>query len=98
MSPKDTPPGAAINPPAFRLGAAAVWLADQHDRVAKIDVPTLILVGDEDQVTPVGLSEELRDLIPGSRLHVIAKAGHLTNVEQAQAFNMTIESFLSQQR
>lgn len=89
---------AAIDAPAFRLGAAAVWLADQRDRAANVDVPTLILVGDEDQVTPVSLSEELHALIPGSELQVIGKAGHLANVEQVQAFNMAIESFLSQQR
>jgi 3-oxoadipate enol-lactonase len=87
----------AINPSAFRLGAAAVWLADQRQRAARIDVPTLILVGDEDQVTPVALSEELRDTIPGSELRVIGKAGHLANAEQPQAFNDAIESFLSQQ-
>ena len=89
---------AVIDAPAFRLGAAAVWLAEQRGRVAHIDVPTLILVGDEDQVTPVGLSEELRDMIPGAELQIIAKSGHLANVEQVQAFNMAIESFLSQQR
>lgn len=89
---------AAIDPPAFQLGAAAVWLADQRDRAIKIDVPTLILVGDEDQVTPVALSEELHHMIPGSKLQIIGKAGHLTNAEQPQAFNSAIESFLSQQR
>lgn len=89
---------AAIDPVAFRLGAAAVWLADQRDRAAAIGVPTLILVGDEDQVTPVSLSKELRDIIPGSTLQVIGKAGHLVNAEQAQTFNAAIESFLSQQR
>ncbi len=89
---------AAIDPAAYRLGAAAVWLADQRDRAAKIDVPTLILVGDEDQITPVSLSKELQTLIPKSELQVIGKAGHLANAEQAQAFNSAIESFLSQQR
>ena len=87
-----------IDPAAYRLGAAAVWLADQIDRAAEIGVPTLILVGDEDRITPVSLSEELRDLIPASKLQVIAKAGHLSNAEQPQAFNSAIESFLSEQR
>lgn len=89
---------ADIDPAAYRLGAAAVWLADQRDRAAKIDVPTLILVGEEDQVTPPTLSEELRELIPQSELHVIEKAGHLANAEQPHVFNSAIESFLSQQR
>ena len=87
-----------IDPAAYQLGAAAVWLADQRDRVAAIDVPTLILVGDEDSITPPALSEELHELIPGSRLERIAAAGHLANIEQPQAFNRAIESFLSGQR
>jgi 3-oxoadipate enol-lactonase len=89
---------AAIDPAAYRLGAAAVWLADQRDRAAGIDVPTLILVGDEDRITPASLSKELQELIPQSVLQLIGQAGHLANAEQSQAFNSAIESFLSQQR
>lgn len=89
---------AMIDPESYRLGAAAVWLADQRDRAAAVDVPTLILVGEEDVVTPPALSEELQRLIPGSRLERIAAAGHLTNAEQPQAFNRAIERFLSDQR
>lgn len=88
---------AAIDPGAYRLGAAAVWLADQRNRAKAIDVPTLILVGEEDGITPPALSEQLQQLIPGSRLERIAEAGHLTNAEQPQAFNIAIESFLSGQ-
>ena len=88
---------ATIDPVAYRIGAAAVWLADQGERAMKIDVPTLILVGDEDRVTPPALSEELANLIPGSRLERIAAAGHLANAEQPEAFNRAIESFLSEQ-
>ncbi|HET9335961.1 MAG TPA: alpha/beta fold hydrolase [Sphingomicrobium sp.] len=87
-----------IDPAAYRLGAAAVWLADQRDRVAAIDLPTLVLVGEEDAITPPQLSEELRGMIPRSRLERIAAAGHLANAEQPQAFNRAIESFLSDQR
>lgn len=88
---------ATIDPVAYRIGAAAVWLADQGERAMKIDVPTLILVGDEDRITPPALSEELANLIPGSRLVRIAAAGHLANAEQPEAFNRAIESFLSEQ-
>ena len=87
---------AAIDPGAFRLGVEAVWLADQRGLAATVDVPTLILVGDEDSITPPALSEELARLISGSRLELIAEAGHLANAEQPQAFNMAIESFLSE--
>ena len=88
---------AAIDPAAYRVGAAAVWLADQRDRARAIEVPTLILVGEEDGVTPPALSEELANLIPGSRLERIAEAGHLANAEQPDAFNAAIESFISEQ-
>jgi len=87
---------ASINPAAYRIGAEAVWLADQRDRAAAIDCPTLILVGEEDGITPPALSEELERLIPGSRLKRIADAGHLANAEQPVAFNGAIESFLAE--
>jgi 3-oxoadipate enol-lactonase len=87
---------AAIDPAAYRIGAEAVWLADQRHRVEVIDVPTLILVGEEDGITPPALSEELHRLIPESRLVTIAGAGHLANAEQPQAFNSAIEFFLAE--
>lgn len=89
---------AAIEPAAYRLGAAAVWLADQRTRAAAIDVPTLVLVGEEDGITAPALSEDLHRLVPGSRLGIVAAAGHLANLEQPEAFNRAIESFLSSQR
>ena len=89
---------AAIDPAAYRIGAAAVWLADQRDRVRAINVPTLILVGEEDGITPPSLSEGLQQMIDGSVLMRIAAAGHLANAEQPDLFNSAIESFLSDQR
>jgi 3-oxoadipate enol-lactonase len=89
---------AAIDPAAYRIGAAAVWLADQRDRARSIDVPTLVLVGEEDIITSPSLSEELAALVPGSKVQPIANAGHLANAEQPEAFNTAIESFLSEQR
>lgn len=85
---------ARIAPAAYRIGADAVWLADQCDRARDIEVPTLILCGAEDAVTPPDLSRELHALIPHSRLEIISNAGHLTNLEQANAFNRLLEGFL----
>jgi len=86
---------AAIDPAAYRIGAEAVWLADQRERAAAIDVPTLILVGEEDQITPPALSERLHEIISGSALRFIPAAGHLANIERPQAFNEAIESLIS---
>ncbi|WP_051503898.1 alpha/beta fold hydrolase [Sphingomonas jaspsi] len=87
---------AAIDPATYRLGAAAVWLADQRDRAARIAVPTLILCGDEDSITPPSLSEELARLIPQSRLEILNGAGHLANAEQPKIFNEAIDRHLSE--
>src|SRR6185295_9128150 len=82
---------ARIDPAAFRIGAEAVWLADQADRAAKIRVPTLIVCGTEDKVTPPALSHELAELIPGARYEEIEGAGHLTNLERPDSFNLLVE-------
>ena len=86
---------AAIDPDAYRVGAEAVWLADQPDRAAVIGVPALVLCGAEDRITPPALSEGLASLVPGARLQLIAGAGHLANAEQPAAFNIAIEQFLA---
>jgi 3-oxoadipate enol-lactonase len=84
-----------IDPAAYCIGAEAVWLADQRDRVAEITVPTLVICGDEDQPTPPELSRELHEAIAGSRLEMIPNAGHLTNLEQPDAFNSAVERLLA---
>jgi 3-oxoadipate enol-lactonase len=83
-----------IDPAAYRIGAEAVWLADQRQRAEAIRVPALVLVGDQDLITPTDLSVELVDLIPDARMEVIGGAGHLTNLEKPAAFNRAVERFL----
>jgi len=84
-----------IDPAAYVIGARAVWLADQIDRASAIRVPTFVLVGDEDSITPPALSEQLVSLIPGATMEVIAGAGHLANLEQPAAFNAAVDTFLN---
>lgn len=87
---------AAIDPVAYRIAAAAVWLADQRARARRIDVPTLVICGEHDRPTPPSLSRELHALVPHARLELIAAAGHLTNIEQPAAFNRLLDAFLDQ--
>jgi 3-oxoadipate enol-lactonase len=86
---------AGIEPHAYRIGAEAVWLADQRDRAGAIDVPTLVLCGALDVVTPPALSQELAAAIPGSELVMIEGAGHLANIERPAEFNAAVDRFLS---
>ena len=83
-----------IDPDAYRIGAEAVWLADQRERASAIVVPTLIVVGDQDFVTPIELSSELLDLVPDARMQVISGTGHLTNLEAPDAFNTLVGDFI----
>lgn len=61
----------------------------------EIHCPTLILVGDEDTITPSALSEDMHRRIAGSELVVIAGAGHLSSIEQPHACNKALARFLT---
>jgi 3-oxoadipate enol-lactonase len=85
---------ARIDPAAYVIGAEAVWLANQRERAHEIRVPTLVLCGTEDKPTPPALSMALTKLIPGARYEPIERAGHLTNLEQPDAFNTLVNAFI----
>ncbi len=67
---------------------------DVRDRLAEIYLQTLIIVGKEDQLTPVKWSQYLRDKIPKSKLMVVEKAGHMVMIEQPDIVNSRIPSFI----
>ena len=64
------------------------------DRLVEIQLPTLIIVGENDMGTPVAASEVMHQRIAGSKLVVIGPAAHLSNIEQADKFNQSITVFL----
>jgi 3-oxoadipate enol-lactonase len=68
--------------------------ADLREKVARITAPTLVVVGTADTSTTPEEGELLRARIPGAQL-VAIDAGHLSNVEQADAFNAAVFEFLS---
>lgn len=77
--------------------AALAALAARPDAVpglTKITAPTAVLVGSQDKITPLPLSEAMRSRIPGAELHIIPDAGHFTNAENPAAFNDRLVSFL----
>jgi pimeloyl-ACP methyl ester carboxylesterase len=50
-----------------------------------IRVPTIVLVGAQDMMTPLACSEEIRDGITGAQLHIIPDCGHLPPIEKPDA-------------
>lgn len=68
---------------------------DSTPLLSGIHVPTLIVVGEEDTLTPPAMSQELHRAIAGSQLVTIPEAGHLSNLERPRAFNAALASFLA---
>ncbi len=81
--------------------AALVGRAERPDYVemlTKIAVPTLVVVGSEDEFTPVAEAELMAGRIPDATLAVIDGAGHLPNLERPAQFNAALDRFLVKAR
>jgi len=78
--------------------AVADWEAcdifDCRSRLEELQLPTLMIVGAEDKLTPVWYSEYLLDRITGSTLEKVTNAGHYAMIEQPVQFNKVLSSFL----
>ena len=67
---------------------------DTTEGLSKISVPALIMVGQEDAVTPPSAAQTMNDRIPNSKLHIIANAAHMSNVENPLVFNEHLAKFI----
>ena len=86
----------SLPPAAFIAQVDAINAMDDDMRfeLRGIRVPTLVLVGTQDILTPVGDSEEIASLVPGAELAVIGGAAHGFMFERAAAYNRTVLAFL----
>lgn len=69
---------------------------DVRGELHAVDVPTLVIVGSQDVLTPVGDSEELAEMIPDARLHVVGGAAHGANAEAPVKWNSAVLAFLDE--
>lgn len=69
--------------------------ADATGVLSSIAVPVLVVVGEDDPLTPPSAAESMAEAIPGARLEVVPAAGHLSNLENPDAFNRVLEEFLA---
>lgn len=86
----------ASAPTEGAIGALEAMMArpDSTSLLSDIDVPTLVVVGEDDALTPVAEAEAMHAAIRGSRLEIIAGAGHLANFERPAAFNQVLGEFV----
>jgi len=68
---------------------------DFREILPNVKVPTLLIWGDDDKRSPLSCGEAMREAIPGARLVVIPNAGHVSNMEQPEAFNVAVREFLA---
>ena len=68
---------------------------DLLEQVSTIAVPTLIICGTEDKLTPIKYSQYVHSRVPGSQLELISGAGHNVMLEKPVEFNRVLESFLN---
>lgn len=106
QTPNDSEVAAAVRAimvrqPAEGVIAALAALRDRPDAtpgLAAIAVPTLVLVGEQDAITPPAVAEQLAASIPHARLVRIPAAGHLPNRENPEVFTAAVRDFLNQCR
>jgi 3-oxoadipate enol-lactonase len=80
------------------LIAALAGMAARRDAtalLASIDVPVLVLVGEHDTLTPPDVARALVGRLPDARLQVLADAGHVSSLENPDAFNAALHDFLA---
>jgi 3-oxoadipate enol-lactonase len=88
----------ALAPVSGIVGALEAMMTrpDSVDLLSTIDVPTLIIAGEEDTIVPASEARVMHEAIAGSRFEVLAGAGHLSNIERPAAFNHVTGEFLFQ--
>ena len=65
------------------------------DRLKELQLPALVICGEQDPATPPAMAREIVQHLPGAKLALIPQAAHLANIEQPEAFNRALDGFLS---
>lgn len=79
----------------IRQQQAIMARSDSRPGLSAIACPTLVLVGDDDRLTPPELSREMAAAIPGARLVVVPDSGHLSTMEQPEAVNRALTEWMT---
>jgi 3-oxoadipate enol-lactonase len=87
---------AGIDRDSYVAAVEACFGVRIRDRLPHVDAPALVLWGDRDGKTPRHLSEQIADGLPAARLKVIPDAGHLSNIDNPDAFAAAVRTFTAE--
>jgi pimeloyl-ACP methyl ester carboxylesterase len=83
------------NPETLAYALAAMRDRPDHTpTLATIKVPTLVIVGDQDAITPPDDARKMQEKIPNAQLKIITAAGHMSPMEQPEQVNTALTDFL----
>ena len=86
---------AAVRAEDYLDAVRSIFTEDVRDCLKDVRVPTLVLVGEKDERTPIAWSREVEALVPGSTLAEIPGAGHLSNIDNPDGFHAEVDAFLA---
>jgi pimeloyl-ACP methyl ester carboxylesterase len=84
---------ATVRPDSLRTQLLVMAEADQRDLLPRIAVPTLLIWGELDARSPLGVARQLEQAIPDTKLVVIPGCGHVSNLEQPEQLNEAVREF-----
>jgi len=86
---------ADFHPRGFRNHAKTLAESDLRNELNRIQAPTLLLWGEQDQRSPSSLTGEFLKCVPHARLVILSRAGHLPNLERPEQFNKELADFIA---
>lgn len=84
---------ADVRPESMKAQLTVMAEADQRDLLPGIEVPTLLVWGEQDARSPLSVAHQFERAIPDTTLVVIPDAGHVSNLEQPERFNEAVRRF-----
>ncbi len=84
----------AVGPQTLLGDFVACNTFDVTDRLAEVKVPTLVITGEDDRLTPVKYGQSLADAVPGARFMTIGRAGHVAMVERPDEVTAAVAEFV----
>jgi pimeloyl-ACP methyl ester carboxylesterase len=88
---------ARVGKDAFlRQQKAIMGRPDNRPNLGRITCPTLVLCGRDDALTPPAVSEEIAGLVPGARLEIVERCGHMTTMERPEAVSAALRQWLAE--